>query len=399
MYKHLQRATRLLALILCLITLVAPAMASSQGDSTTMVAVNVGKADAILLIVEGHHYLIDTGSAQSYGRLREALSRYSVDSLDGVFLTHTHKDHAGGISGLLADGIEIKALYASAMYTDVKEKKHPMTLAGNALALPVNWLQGGDTISLSATARFEVLGPLSLDEGEENNNSMVLHLRTEDGTILLTGDMNIEEAAELLAAGAVSPCDVLKVPYHGGEDGASRSFIQKAQPKIALISTNTAQRSSTPHYSILQMLAEVSAQTVVTQDVSGAVVIGLNKGEITLSPEDWNDLPPMTSGIKIDFVSASDEQLRLSHQGTEPLSLAGWYLYSTRGDEVFHIPGDVHIEPGNSLIIGTESTEGACDLCWPEKNAWHNSKEDIAILYDAWGRAVASASNLDALEP
>ena len=47
--------------------------------------------------------LVDTGTANSVGRIREAVAALGSgpEDLKRIFLTHQHDDHTGGLAGLL----------------------------------------------------------------------------------------------------------------------------------------------------------------------------------------------------------------------------------------------------------------------------------------------------------
>ena len=94
----------------------------AEEPALSLYAINVGKADALLLRSGSTAYLIDTGTEDSYPDLEKSLQAEGVTHLDGVILTHTHKDHAGGLEYLLASDIEIDQVYASGYYNK-KEKK------------------------------------------------------------------------------------------------------------------------------------------------------------------------------------------------------------------------------------------------------------------------------------
>ena len=102
-----------------------PAIASKP---LSLLAVNVVKADALLLRSGETAYLIDTGTKKSFDALYAALQSEGVTHLDGIILTHTHSDHAGGLKKLLESDLAIDALYASNYY-DCEPDKHPAAKA------------------------------------------------------------------------------------------------------------------------------------------------------------------------------------------------------------------------------------------------------------------------------
>ena len=202
---------RLLPILCCCLLLVG--CARSEGE-TALVSINVGKADCHLLYVGESLYMIDTGTVESWGMVSRALTILGIKHLDGVILTHTDKDHAGGIQALASSSVAVDAWYSSRYYTDVKESKHPAVLAAAMRGEEVVWLQAGDTLPV-ADGTLRVLGPVRMDEEKENNNSVVLRLDTAAGSILLTGDME-KKAEEAMM-------DVTEAfARHRAKSGASR---------------------------------------------------------------------------------------------------------------------------------------------------------------------------------
>ena len=258
----------------------APAETSAESeDALSLLAINVVKADALLLRSGETAYLIDTGTKKSFDALYAALQSEGITRLDGVILTHTHSDHAGGLKKLLESDIAIDALYASAYY-DCDLEKHPVTkaLKKSDQQPPVTWLKGGDTLPLQG-GTLEVLGPLAPSD-KENNNSLVLLASGGGGTMLLAGDMEFPEEAELLSAGLIPRVDVLKVGNHGEGDATSDAFIAAAQPRVAVISTNTPEEPDTPDPRVIRLLNRYGIPILQTQDAPLGVQVTLTNGEI-----------------------------------------------------------------------------------------------------------------------
>ena len=159
-------------------------------SEVSLFAVNVGKGDALLLRVGAWTGLIDTGKARAMGRVARALEMLGIEHLDAVFLTHTDKDHAGGLEWLARSDIVVDMWYASAMFIGVKETKHPAVKAAAMRGQEVCWLQRGDEVQLEGGTVLRVLAPASLSEDKDNNNSLVMMLKSDQGRILLTGDMD-----------------------------------------------------------------------------------------------------------------------------------------------------------------------------------------------------------------
>ena len=267
--------------ILILILPVSAALGEGAGEGElSLLAINVRKADALLLRSGESAYLIDTGSKQSTDALLSALRKEGVTRLTGVIVTHTDKDHSGGLKQLLASEIIVESVYASGYYVLKKEDgKHPAEKAVKNTDLEVVYLTSGDTLPLDG-GKLTVLGPLEKDEEKENNNSLVLLAEGGGGSMLLAGDMEFPEERSLLSAGLIPRADVLKVGNHGEEDATSHSLIDAVRPSLAIISTNTEDEPDTPDPQVLKILASWEIPVLVTQDAEEGILVTLRNGEL-----------------------------------------------------------------------------------------------------------------------
>ena len=378
----------------------AMAKVRADSDAVYLFATNVGKGDALVLRAGDWIGLIDTGRAWARGRVDNALalmgsSFKSGDSyhLDAVFLTHTDDDHTGGLRWMTdpdgwIPGRRIETLYASAMYTGVKKDKHPAVKAmGGA-----QWLERGDEVSLGDSgAVLKVLAPASLYEDKDDNNSLVMMLESPHGKMLLAGDMELPEEAELLAQGDDLKCDVLKVPNHADDDTTSAEFANACAARIAVISTSSEEKPETPDPGVVARLEAAGSRVIVTEDSGLGVLITLKNGVAQAQYVDFG--APTVSGVSIAEVDASDDRITLECESDAPVNLGYCYLYSDRGDELYVFPDGATIEPGATLTVGTNSTDGDFDLLWDDKKVVNKKKADVIWLFDSWGRMIDAMGN------
>ena len=375
--------------VLLVLTLTASALADSPYQKAdkplTLFAVNVGKGDALLLNCGAETYLIDAGLQDNWGELSRALKMLQVTRLTGVILTHTDKDHAGGLLPLATSSIQVDGWYAPAHYADVKkESKHPAVEAAALRGDTVTFLRAGDVLPLG-NGQLTVIGPISASE-VENCNSLVLLAEASGGRMLLTGDMEVPEEEELLAAGVIPQCDVIKIANHGESDATSEELLRAVQPEIAVISTSTAAEPDTPSNRVLRLLYAADVSIYQTQDADSGVLVTIDQGEVTANLMGYAEFPAANKAVVIADVDNQDDRITLRNTGITAADVGGWYILSDKGNQMYVLPKGTMIAPGGELVIGSQSTKGKADLTWPDKKVWHKEKEDAAYLYDVYGR-------------
>ena len=246
-------------------------------------------------------------------------------------------------------------------------------------------------LALSEAAVLTVLGPLTKNIENENNNSLVFSVETQDGTLLFTGDMKLEEEAGLLSAGLIPTADVLKVPFHGDNTASSERFVQTVMPQIALICTSTQEEPDTPAGSVLKRYGLIGAQVYVTQDSTCGIEITLKNGIASVSDIVWQ-LPDYSAIIRA-AIDLKDDMLTLRNSSASDISLSGWAVYSSRGSECIFLPVGAVLPANGVYKIGTRATSQQADLSLDMKRMWHKSKFDQALIYDEYGSVVATTGN------
>ena len=253
---------------------------TAEEKEMSLLAINVRKADALLLRCGKSAYLIDTGAKKSADDMLNVLRSEGITRLTGVILTHTHADHVGGLKALLESEIEVENIYTSKYYVLKKEDgKHPVDKAIRKTDYEVTYLAAGDTLPLDG-GKLTVVGPLEKNEEAENCNSLVLLAEGGGGSILLTGDMEFPEEASLLNAGLIPHADVLKIANHGESDATSDALVAAVSPSLAVISTNTIDEPDTPDLRVMRLLSGANIPVLVTQDSEQGILITLRDGEV-----------------------------------------------------------------------------------------------------------------------
>lgn len=249
-----------------------------QAAPLSLTVFDVGQGDAALLTTPaGKHFLIDAGRWQpSYNSAEEViiphLEANGIKKLDGVFLSHPHADHIGGILNLLEE-IPIDTIYNSGSNYDSKlfNNYHNLAIKNN---IPIVSLSSGQILTIDPSVRLFTYGPISADGNSNvNNSSLVFEIIYGQSEFLFMGDA--EKAQEVQLSNYYPDfinTDYLKVPHHGSKTSSSTNFLQMASPSISSVSVGMRNRFNHPNVSAVKRLREYSDNLLFTS-LEGAIIL------------------------------------------------------------------------------------------------------------------------------
>lgn len=224
-----EKLRRYLPLTILLAALISNLLAYSSTRNFSIVFLDSGQADCAVVRTQGKVYLIDTGD--SFSPAPDYLSAKNY-SLEGIFLSHAHTDHAGGLDGIL-DVCVPKRIYLSAQWTneEVNETVASALARAKEMGSEIVVLSSGDSVDLSEKTSLKVLSPSAgISTNSANENSMVLRIEYGAASAVFCGDA---PADRLL--GLIGDIDLLKVPHHGGSDSLTPSLLAETTPSVAII--------------------------------------------------------------------------------------------------------------------------------------------------------------------
>lgn len=250
---------RLMAVPLAVPLLLPPRVLPAAGQFALTV-VDVGQGTAVLLRTANHLLVYDAGP--QYSRDADAGERVLLPLLrsngerriDLLMLSHRDSDHVGGAAALLA------ALPVTAISSSLDDA-HPLLNAG----APHRRCEAGQHWQWDDVA-FEVLHPQPQDYErmhKSNALSCVLRVQGRDASVLLTGDIEREQEAALVAANADAlHSDVLLVPHHGSRSSSTAAFLDAVQPRVAVIQSGYRNRFGHPAPDVVARYREHGVQLV-----------------------------------------------------------------------------------------------------------------------------------------
>ncbi len=246
--------------------------------------IDVGQADASLIICDGHAMLFDTGENDTGVFLQFYLMEQGVERLDYVIGSHPESDHIGGMDVILlkydCDKVMLPDVETNTTtYEDVRkavEKKKD----------EITYPEVGETYSLGG-ASFTIIAPND-DYGDNMNNySIGIKLVYGDNSFIFTGDAEREAEEDILKNGILLDADVLKAGHHGSHDASCTAFVEAVSPDYAVISCGKGNDYGHPHGETLDIFKEAGA-VVFRTDEQGTIIASSDGKEITWKLADWN---------------------------------------------------------------------------------------------------------------
>ena len=197
--------------------------------------IDVGWGDSIFIEhVDEHgvpHYgLVDSNDSKGVKSTRTFIERFfrlkrqtvPFPLFDFVLLSHGHDDHAKGLGGILRE-------YGAGQFLHAKSKQETL---GPIAPLIKYCMRANSKVghfeAVDRSKRFPDFGDVEIDvlwpqrdriDSNENNNSVVLALRYDRQSIVLTGDVE-EEVWETIASEIPADTVFFKVPHHGSRNGS-----------------------------------------------------------------------------------------------------------------------------------------------------------------------------------
>lgn len=276
-----------IAVVAILVLLWAPWEGGRMGPPRMEVTfLDVGHGEATLVQTpSGHTILIDAGGTQRIRPDRDIRSSWNIGekvifpylvrrrihTIDLAIISHPDLDHYQGFLGLL-EQLPIREFWINGMMPKEEEDYRRLLDEIRSKKIPLRFSRAGDAVEWGGVA-LDILFPKSIDSKESaNNNSLVIRLKHQDVSLLITGD--IEGVAEKRLTRHVQhlKSDVFQVPHHGSRTSSLVSFLRKVSPRYAVMSVGRQNAFGLPHPEVLRRYQEEGIRLYRT-DQQGAILL------------------------------------------------------------------------------------------------------------------------------
>ena len=229
----LPRAGRLAGTVIVVVACLWRPLSPAQGGARITV-LDVGQGLSAVVETHAHALVFDAGPSFRTGTdtgqlvVVPYLRHRGIRQLDLLVISHDDDDHKGGAGSVLELVPTRRVVVGPSMIRSPHQSPHPNPLPRarereqEQCVRGKRWTWDG--------VEFEWLHPGTKRYERDNDSSCVLRVRAGNHTLLLTGDIEAEAEADLVAAGIAGPVDVLVVPHHGSRTSSTAGFVTATQP-------------------------------------------------------------------------------------------------------------------------------------------------------------------------
>lgn len=227
--------------------------------------IDVGQADSIVLSINNHNMLIDSGNYNDRFKLTNYIKSLGINKFDYIIGTHAHEDHIGSMSYIINNFDFDHYIMPS---TETKYNSYKYTIKSlNKKNKEVEEPIIDSNIKLDDVSCTIIYSDNNKDE--INNNSIIMKCTFFNNSYLFTGDTTSDIEHKILDKDLKS--DVLKVAHHGSRYSSSAVFLDKVNPKYAIIPCGVDNEYGYPHKVTLDKLNKLNIKVFRT-DLDGTII-------------------------------------------------------------------------------------------------------------------------------
>jgi competence protein ComEC len=241
-----------------------------------MTLLDVGQGLSAVVQTANHALVYDTGakfsSTSDSGQsvVVPFLRNQGINKVDTLIVSHGDNDHIGGADSLINN-----------VPTDTILTSVPQQLSDYA---PTQ-CKAGQSWSWDKV-RFTILSPKLGNLLSDNDNSCVLQIQAQQGTALLSGDIEAEAESWLVETyGDNLKSDVLIAPHHGSQTSSTTKFLNAVKPSVILIPAGYRNQFGHPHQDVIQRYRDLPVKWLNSAE-EGAIPIIMDK---QLELEKWRE--------------------------------------------------------------------------------------------------------------
>jgi beta-lactamase superfamily II metal-dependent hydrolase len=240
-----------------------------------VVFLDVGQGDSIYIEApNGKQMLVDGGpDAKLLSSLAKVMP-FADRSIDMVVETHPDTDHIGGlpqlldnykVTNILENGATSDSKTFSALEEKISEDKINKIIARRGMRI---------VLDAEKNIYFDILFPdRDVSNLDSNDGSIVGKLVYGNSSFMLTGDATLytENQIEWNENEDTLKSDVLKLGHHGSRTSSSILWLEKVNPKVAIVSAGKDNKYGHPHQETLDRLSSLYIPFLSTAEIGNII--------------------------------------------------------------------------------------------------------------------------------
>jgi len=285
----------LLGMLLC-ICIYFTSQPNVEGEMTVHF-IDVGQADATLIVQDEYVMLFDTGTKKHSDKLVKYIQDLGITKINVVGVSHPHEDHTGGFVEIL-NNFEVEKVYGPDIF-DIKDldsknwfnnmvdtiehidlernKDIPEEEQTSIWHFPRN--DAGEFAKFNiGNAVVEFYAPLEDKYTDKNDYSICAKVTFGSIDIMLTGDATKSVEKALIAEGYDLDIEIFQAAHHGSDTSNSEEFLEAMSPESIVISCGMKNKYDHPSKSVIEMYKEMNIPVYRT-DESGNIVMTTDGSE------------------------------------------------------------------------------------------------------------------------
>lgn len=243
-------------------------------DNLKIHYIDVGQADSILIENNNEYMLIDGGNNVDGPLLVDYFNSLGIEEFKYLVATHPHEDHIGGLDSII-DNFDIGTIYMPDAITTTRTFEDLLdSIERKNLTYTIPIID--NTFKLN-DCNFKIIYT-GTDTKDLNNTSIILKMTYNNTSFLFTGDATDITEEKILSKDIKA--DVLKVGHHGSKYSTTDKFLNKVNPKYAIISVGIDNKYNHPATSTINKLEKNNIETYRT-DQNGTIIATSDGNNIT----------------------------------------------------------------------------------------------------------------------
>ena len=269
-------------------------------DELQIHIIDVGQAESILIVQDGFTMLVDSGDNFTGDDVVKYIKSLGIDKIDIFLITHFHRDHAGGAHKIISS-LDVKKIVCH-KFSDLSTMQERFWYIDMSISRSIRETFGSMSIFMESACENNKLKNFDVGDAKVytlsqnndavnvNNKSIVFKLVYGDFSMLFMADAESEVEKELLEEDADLSADVLKIGHHGSKTSTTNEFLDKVNPKYAVVSCGNGNDYNHPYGAVTKRFEDKNIPLYRTDELGDIVITVKDDGEIVFDKENGDYL-------------------------------------------------------------------------------------------------------------